>query len=153
MMTLELRLWIEKNRDLVWDALRMYLGLALFVKGLAYLATPNELAAIMESHHVPLASSALAKYVAATHVAGGLALAFGVFTRLAALIQIPNVLGALLYVHLGNGLFSPAQTLELDALVLVILTLFAAGGAGRFSVDWSFERHAPTVAQPVPLPT
>jgi putative oxidoreductase len=141
MMTLELRLWIEKNRDLVWDALRMYLGLALFVKGVAFLATPPALVALMAAHGVPFASRALAEYVGATHVIGGLALAFGIFTRLAALLQLPNVVGALVFVHLGSGLFSPAQSLELDALVAVILVLFAAGGAGRLSVDWSFERH------------
>src|SRR5512140_646761 len=140
MNVLELRLWMEKNRDLAWDALRAYL--ALFVKGVAYLAAPNELLAVMTAHQVPLASHALAEYIAATHVAGGLALAFGLFTRVAALIQIPNLVGAIMFVHLGNGLFSPAQTLELDALVLVILALFAAGGAGRFSVDWAFEKHA-----------
>ncbi len=142
MMTLELRLWIEKNRDLAWDVLRIYLGLALFVKGVAYLAAPNELVALMTAHHVPLASRFLAEYIAATHVAGGLALTFGLFTRLAALIQLPNLLGAIVFVHLSSGLFSQAQTLELDSLVFVMLVLFAAGGAGRFSVDWSFERHA-----------
>ena len=140
-MILELRYWIEKNRDLVWDLLRIYLGIALVLKGIAYLAAPKELFAIMEAQNVPLASTALAEYVAATHVAGGLALAFGLMTRVAALVQLPNVVGAILFVHLKDGLFKPNQSLELDSLVAFMLVLFAAGGAGRLSVDWSFERH------------
>lgn len=138
---LELRLWTEKNRDFPWDVLRTFLGVCLFLKGLAYLATPGSLIRLMTDAHVPLASPGLAEVVAVTHVVGGAALAFGIFTRLAALLQIPNVLGALLFVHLHTGLFSEAQTLELDVLVLVMLALFAIGGAGRWSVDWHFERH------------
>jgi putative oxidoreductase len=149
-MILELRYWIEKNRDLVWDVLRIYLGIALVLKGLAYLAAPKELYAVMAAQDVPFASTALAEYVAATHVAGGLALAFGLMTRVAALIQLPNVLGAIVFVHLKDGLFKPAQSLELDSLVAFLLVLFAAGGAGRLSVDWSFERHEVSKVEQAP---
>ena len=65
---------------------------------------------------------------------GGLALIFGVLTRLAALGLAADMLGALFLVHLGAGFFLPAGyefvlVLGSAAIALVIT------GAGRYSLD------------------
>jgi putative oxidoreductase len=60
----------------------------------------------MAQVQVPFGGAALAEIVAVAHVAGGLLLTFGLLTRLGAAIQIPSVAGAVLFVHLKEGLLT-----------------------------------------------
>jgi len=62
-------------------------------------------------------------------------------TRLAALAQIPILIGAIIYVWLPEmPFFEQRQNLEFSALVLFLLTLIFVYGAGRFSVDYLITR-------------
>ena len=141
--------WIVENRDRVWDSVRIYLGFALVVKGFAYMLNLHAFAAMMESTGVPLAGTGLAELVAVLHIAGGLMMAFGILTRVGALIQIPNLVGAVLFVHLKEGLFTQGQTLEFSLLVLFLLGLISVVGAGRLSIDYYFSERRP-LAEPLP---
>jgi uncharacterized membrane protein YphA (DoxX/SURF4 family) len=123
--------------DAGWSLLRVYLGLALFVKGLVYLADLSHLREVMVA--ADFRFPGLAEPVALAHMMGGILLAFGLWTRFAAAIQVPAVAGAALFVHLKTGLFTEAQTLEFALLVLVLLSLFVLGGAGPLSVDEVFR--------------
>jgi uncharacterized membrane protein YphA (DoxX/SURF4 family) len=143
------REWVDANRDLLWDLLRVYLGFALVIKGIVYMLHQPVLASQMQGAGVPMASTTLAEIVALTHVAGGLMLAFGILTRVGAAIQIPNLLGAVFYVHIGEGLFTPGQTLEFATLVLFMLTLYAVGGAGRLSIDYYFSAQREGAPRPI----
>jgi uncharacterized membrane protein YphA (DoxX/SURF4 family) len=148
--------FLERNPDLLWDLLRVYLGVALFIKGVVYLRHIPELVATMETASSPFTGATVAELAALTHVAGGLMLAFGVLTRLGALIQIPNLLAAVFFIHLKEGLFTRGQTLEFASLVLVLLVLYTIGGAGRWSVDAYFGRReaaAPHVTGEPPRPS
>ncbi len=134
--------WLAKcgdNKDVLWGLLRIYFGFALVVKGFVYMLHSRDLAGLMDTSGVPLSGAALAQLVAICHIAGGLMLAFGFLARWGALIQIPNLVGAIFFVHLKAGLFTQAQGLEFTLLVLALLVMFAVGGAGGLSVDWYFE--------------
>jgi uncharacterized membrane protein YphA (DoxX/SURF4 family) len=130
--------WVSENRDMVWDSLRIFLGFALVVKGFAYLFHHAALTEMMAQGGVPFAGPALAEAVALVHITGGLMMTFGIFTRIGAAIQIPNLIGAVLFIHLKDGLFTEAQTLEFTVLVLFLLCLISVVGAGRLSIDWAF---------------
>jgi uncharacterized membrane protein YphA (DoxX/SURF4 family) len=57
-------------------------------------------------------------------------------TRIAALAQIPILLGAVFYVYLPKmTMIEPRQNLEFSMLVLFLLALVFLYGAGRWSVD------------------
>jgi uncharacterized membrane protein YphA (DoxX/SURF4 family) len=133
--------WIGKNRDVLWDLVRIYLGFALVVKGFGYLFSHHAFVAAMTAAGVPFAGAGLAEVVALAHIAGGLMMAFGILTRIGAVIQIPNVLGAILFVHLRDGLFTANQTLEFALLVLFLLGIISIVGAGRLSIDWAFSER------------
>jgi uncharacterized membrane protein YphA (DoxX/SURF4 family) len=141
--------WIVENRDRVWDSVRIYLGFALVVKGFAYMLDLRAFTAMMESTGVPFAGAGLAELVAVVHIAGGLMMAFGILTRLGAFIQIPNLAGAILFVHLREGLFTGGQTLEFSLLVLFLLGVISVIGAGRLSIDYYFSERRP-LAEPLP---
>jgi putative oxidoreductase len=65
---------------------------------------------------------------------GGLALVFGLLTRLASLGLALNMLGAILLVHLKGGFFLPTGYEYALALFSTTATL-ALTGAGNFSLD------------------
>lgn len=131
--------WIEDRRDYLFELIRIYLGVALFVRGLYFflpagrevligfldtMGTAGWLSAVLWSHYVILA-----------HLCGGLFLAIGLLTRLAALLQVPILVGAVFFVHIQEGLFTMGQSLELAVLVLFLLVIVALRGPGVWSLD------------------
>jgi uncharacterized membrane protein YphA (DoxX/SURF4 family) len=89
--------------------------------------------------------------VTIAHLAGGGLLAAGLLTRVASLIQVPALAGAILFVHLKEGLFTKAGTLELTILVLFLLVLFTIVGGGPLSADARLRESGPD-AEPHPHP-
>ena len=136
------RRWIESHMDIVIDLVRMYLGVGLFVKGIYFLMHQGELKKLLEgADNLAFGQGAVAHYVIPVHLVGGLLLAIGLLTRLAALAQIPILIGAIFYIWLPEVLvFEQRQNLEFSALVLFLLTLIFVYGAGRFSVDYLITR-------------
>lgn len=133
---LNLSRWIESHRDVAFDLLRIYLGVGLFARGLLFVVNPDAFAALVSGAEESwVTSSGLMYLVAAVHIVGGGMLVLGFFTRLAALAQIPILLGAVFLVHLRGGLFTASQSFEFSALVLFLLVLVFLHGSGRWSVD------------------
>src|ERR1043166_2368524 len=128
---------LASRMDIVIDLVRIYLGIALFAKGLYFLSHQEALNKLLEgSENLAFAQAAAAHYVIPAHLVGGLLLALGLLTRLAALSQIPILLGALFYVWLPKVVFvEQRQNFEFTALVLFLLVLVSIYGAGRISVD------------------
>lgn len=146
--------WAESRHELWLDCVRIYLGIGLFVRGLILVFNVktdlfNELLA--RSEQTWLMSAALLHYAALAHFVGGAMLALGFLTRIAALVQIPLLFGAVFLVHRGDGLMAVTQSLEFAALVLFLLCVFLVNGAGRLSLDHAVfgtreEAKRPTVA-------
>lgn len=135
------RSWLHARPDVMIDLIRVYLGVALFFKGVYFMEHREYLLKMMEdAGGMWFAPAALAHYIVPAHLVGGLMLALGLLTRVAALAQIPVLLGAVFYVHMPrlSGLSQETvgrQNLELSALVLFLTVLVLLHGAGRFSLD------------------
>jgi putative oxidoreductase len=148
--------WADAHRDEWLDCVRIYLGLALFARGLLLISnTPTGFFVdlMQRSGESWLTSGMMLHYVMIAHFVGGAMLTVGFLTRLAALVQIPILFGAVFFIHRQDGLFALGQSLELSALVLFLLILFTIAGAGRLSLDHvTFgsreERAAPTPILP-----
>jgi uncharacterized membrane protein YphA (DoxX/SURF4 family) len=139
---LRVRRWLDAHREIWFEMLRIYLGLALFAKGVSFIRQGTVLFdPVRES--MTFNDGVIAHYVVLAHLCGGLLLAFGLVTRLAAAVQIPVLLGAVVFVHAREGLFTPHMTLEFTLLVLALLCLFTAAGAGRLSADAWLARARP----------
>jgi putative oxidoreductase len=130
------------------DLIRIYLGVALFFKGVYFMGNREALLNMMEgAGGWWFAPAALAHYIVPAHLFGGLMLALGLLTRVAALAQIPVLLGAVFYVHMPrlSGLSHETlgnQNLQLSALVLFLTVLVLLHGAGRFSLDHAIGKHS-----------
>lgn len=138
--------WANPSTGL--DVIRMYLGVGLIVRGALFVSNPEVLIDFLRRSHSWFVPLAAAQYVVAAHLCGGLLLALGLGTRLAAAVQVPPLLGALLFVHLGEGLLTAGQSLEFAALVLAMLAVFSVFGSGRLSLDaWLARRNAEVDAE------
>src|SRR5687768_10662278 len=72
--------------------------------------------------------------VALVEFLGGLALVFGLLTRLAGLGLAITMLGAIVLVHLAGGFFLP-NGVEFALTLLAVAVTFVITGAGRYSLD------------------
>ncbi|MFB6230050.1 MAG: DoxX family protein [Salinibacter sp.] len=134
---------LEVHRDLVLDMLRVYLGAGLFFRGLALLLTDEGLRQLVGGTTPDVSFSGIAVYVTAAHLVGGALITVGLYTRLAALAQLPVLMGAVFLVHWREGLLSANQSLEFSALVLFLLLIVCAFGSGRWSLDARWRREVP----------
>ncbi len=122
--------------DAALDIIRSFLGLALFVRGVLFIADSSRIVALVRAEDISYLLPAVGlQLAAATHLLGGLMLATGLATRLAALMQIPVLAGAVYFAFLRGGLFLPNQSLELSVLVLVLLVVLFIFGSGKLSLD------------------
>lgn len=131
-----LRAQLEAHRMLGYDLIRMYLGIALFVRGWLFVADSSRIMVFVEDQNLDwFLPMAAVHYVALAYLVGGLMLAAGLLTCLAALAQLPILFVATFFLHLQEGLLSTSQSLELSALVLVLLIVYSLWGAGPYSLD------------------
>jgi uncharacterized membrane protein YphA (DoxX/SURF4 family) len=145
--------WVQSHADVMIDLIRIYLGLGLFIKGIYFMAHRELLEQLLATSENRLfAQAAIAHYVIPVHLLGGLMLALGILTRVAALAQIPIMLGAVLYVHLPKVvLVEPRQSFEFSMLVLFLLIIFFVFGGGRWSVDYYLSRKSDVKSQTAPI--
>ena len=118
-----------------YDLMRAYLGIGLVVRGILFVSEPELLLGYMQDIHSWFLPYALVHFVAVAHLCGGLMLATGLLTRLAAAIQLPILFGAVFLVHSSGGLLNPGQSLEFSGLVLALLIVYFVFGSGDLSLD------------------
>jgi uncharacterized membrane protein YphA (DoxX/SURF4 family) len=111
--------------------MRIFIGGALVIRGLLFISDPHKLTQLAGSEQYFWMYS----YIAIVHLVGGFMLMIGFFTRLAALIQIPILFGAVFVIHLSKGFLQSGQSLELSIMVLFLLIIFFLFGAGELSID------------------
>jgi putative oxidoreductase len=130
--------WGDAHHPRWVDIVRMALGLFLIYRGIIFLENMSaELGRI--AHGISFNSFtllSLGHFVVFAHLLGGFLLAIGVLTRFAALIQIPILICAIIFVNAPQGLWTTGSELLLSIVVLLLLIYFLIVGNGR----WSFDR-------------
>ena len=136
-------------RAQAFDLLRIYLGIALFLRGILFIADAGAFMALLaEDSGALLRSTVLLHYVALAHIFGGFMMTAGLLTRVAALIQIPILMGAVLVTDIQGGLTSGAQGFEIAALTLFLLIVIFLYGSGKWSSDYYlFKRQGPNATR------
>jgi uncharacterized membrane protein YphA (DoxX/SURF4 family) len=66
----------------------------------------------------------------------------GLFTRVAVIIQLPVLIGAVFFVNAGHGFMNVDSQLGLSILVLLLLFFFLLEGGGPYSLDRYVKRKA-----------
>lgn len=139
--------WGERHHPRWLDGIRVLLGVFLFYKGVVFIQNIDVLKSVIdESPFLTVMSFWLAHYIVFAHLLGGLLIIFGLLTRLAILVQIPILLGAIFFVNSSaalnsTGLFNVHEGTGLSILVLLLLVFFLVEGSGPISFDDYMRRH------------
>lgn len=120
---------------------RVAVGVVLLAHGLqkAFEFTPAGTTGAFTQMGVPAAGFA-AWFTMLAEIVGGAALVLGVLTPVFALVNLVSMVGAILLVHLPNGIFVTDNGYELVLAIAAALVPVAAFGAGRWSVDAMIAR-------------
>ena len=139
---------IDGKTAVAYSLIRMFLGIALSIRGWIMLSHPESILELGVDHSefvwVSLIGIAhlLVSLIGAAHLLGGGFLAFGFLTRLGAAMQIPILFSAIFFVYQGSPLMMEGQSLELAVLVFFLLCIYFAFGAGPMSIrDKYFKKE------------
>ena len=137
--------WGDRHHPKWLDIIRITLGIFLCYKGIDFLRNTSGLIGLMKNNF-PFSGFMivlLGHYVTFAHIIGGLALTIGLFTRAACLIQIPILIGAIIFVNIKatHDAFNPYSELFLSIIILLLLIYFLIIGNGPLSVKIPPEEH------------
>lgn len=125
-----LEYWGERHHPKWADLIRIALGIFLCFKGAEFLTNMSAMMTLMDAQ-VPFGSFMLlllGHYIVFAHLLGGFLLALGLLTRFACLIQIPILLGALVFVNTDMTRHFSEWFLSLVILLLLVYFLIAGNG-------------------------
>ncbi len=132
-----LEYWGNSHHPKWMDIVRIALGIFLCYKGVDFLLNMSKLINLM-SNRTSFGSFIYilaGQYVVFAHILGGIFLILGLFTRFACIIQIPILIGAIIFVNSSRDMLQPYSELILSVLVLILLLYFLVAGNG----PWSFK--------------
>lgn len=126
----------------VWVVVfRGALGLCLLTKGILFISNTAQIDVMLQSSRLGTSISWLPLFIAWTHLIGGTLITIGMFTRIAAAVQVPILLGAVILVNSYGINQGKAVELTLSIVVLILLVYFAWEGGGPVSVDEYRKNH------------
>jgi len=125
--------------DGAYALLRITVGAVMLAHGLLKLEDTSAWVETVRSLGVPMPST-MALLSLTAEVGGGVALILGLLTRLGAMLLFFNMLGAIVLVHAGHGLFAQHGGYEHPLVLLMTSVLIAAEGSRRYGIDGSLWR-------------
>ena len=134
--------WGDTHHPKYLDLLRIVLGIFLCLKGIEF-ARNSILLNELINRQVSFSSLLLlllGHYVIFAHIMGGFLLALGLLTRFACLIQIPILIGAIIFVKVD--LTNHFSEMFLAVIVLALLVYFTVIGSGPWSLDRVMNKSA-----------
>jgi putative oxidoreductase len=124
--------------------LRVAVGIILIWKGINFIRDTTALKSLIEQTGIGIFTQyagALALAVTILTLLCGFFITVGLFTRIAAIVQIPIILVAIFFVNMKD-IDQNGFELVLTIVVLFLLILFARRGSGVLSADEYFRRGA-----------
>jgi putative oxidoreductase len=111
---------------------RVALGLCLLLKGFSFFNHS------FQFHDLMVSSFNINQFwldysVIWINILAGFLIVIGVFTRLACLVQIPIIVGAIIFVHAPDGIFAFQSGLLFSLIILLLLVVFLIEGDGKVS--------------------
>ena len=130
---------VTQFRGISLDLVRIYIGVGLFLKGIEFIFTPKLLSEWLNQGNIMFMDALIAHYIIVIHLVGGLLLAIGLLTRIAAAFNIPILFGASVFVHLKEGVFGLSQNLQFTMLILFLLVIIFIAGNGPLSTGYYLQ--------------
>ena len=129
--------WGDAHHPKMLDVIRMLVGLLLVVKGYVYFIHAAYIRDLIIENKLINQSedliSAIIFYTTYVQLVGGTMIFLGLLTRLASILVLPIVFGAIFFINILNPFFN--AELWLSILVMALLILFIVIGSGPLSLD------------------
>jgi putative oxidoreductase len=131
--------WGDTHHPRWLDIVRIGLGIFLCFKGVEFLNNMGGMLNLMTSKMSfgSFTSVLMSNYIAFAHILGGILLVLGVLTRFACLIQLPILLGAIIFINLSPDMYRPLSEIALSIGVFLLLVVFLVVGNGPMTFIWT----------------
>lgn len=139
MSLLHQKSWSGKNIPHWVVIVRIVLGVCLIYKGIDFMQHKDQLDTVFADNKIIKNFMWMIKLLPWIHIIGGIMILVGLLTRLMCLIQIPIVLGAVVFVNIRSSMAEGASGAESELpfsfLILVLVIVFWVEGGGYLSLD------------------
>jgi putative oxidoreductase len=129
--------WASSHNPKWLALIRVGLGVALLMSGVTFMNDQVHFEEKINASSLKEYTSMITLIVPWVHVVGGFMIMTGIFTRFAAIVQIPIMIGAIFFVNL-SGLNMSSQ-LGFSIMVLALLVVFVIEGSGPLSLANYFK--------------
>jgi uncharacterized membrane protein YphA (DoxX/SURF4 family) len=120
---------------------RLLLGVILQAKGIAFMSNATLVENLVSGSYLSGHAHALQIIISTANMLGGFLIMIGLQTRLMCLIQVPILIGAVIFINAQKSGFAPQSELGLAILSLLLTILFLIEGSGPLSLDAYFYRN------------
>ncbi|HVU54773.1 MAG TPA: TQO small subunit DoxD [Puia sp.] len=120
---------------------RLLLGIILQAKGIAFMSNATLVENLVSGSYLAGHTHALQIIICTANLLGGFLIMIGLQTRLMCLIQIPILIGAVIFINAQRSGFAPQSEMGLAILSLLLTILFLIEGSGPLSLDAYFSRN------------
>ena len=125
--------WSNKHHPKWLVAIRVVLGLCLFIKGFGFIQNQAALRDLIMMTSLKDQANWLETIIPWIHLLGGSLIVVGLLTRLSVLVQIPILIGAVFLVNARLG--ATSSDLLFSIIILLLLIFFLVEGGGPISLD------------------
>jgi uncharacterized membrane protein YphA (DoxX/SURF4 family) len=120
--------------------IRVILGLSLFIKGIQFIYDKSLIRQVFTESLILQDYYWLQTLIPWLNLLGGVFIILGLFTRLAVLLELPILIGAVIFVHSTKGIYEGESELVFSIFILVLLIVFLFVGGGPLSWDKYIKR-------------
>lgn len=129
------------NQPVLLLIIRVVLGILLIFKGITFLSNAEELESLIRGSRFKAGTTFLVTYITFAHLFGGTFIVIGLLTRWVVLLQMPVLVGAVLFFSHSSDIFSIGSEFWLSLFVLLLLIFFAFEGGGQISMDRFLKKN------------
>lgn len=134
----------SSKMEIIFTFLRIFLGTVLLLKGFAFFKDSNHIHALIKNQGFEILDTnagAIAFFITYLNLLGGTFIVAGFLTRWIALLQIPVLIGAIIFLTNEAGITFNNTELALSVVILLLLFVFLVRGSGPYSADEFFRSY------------
>lgn len=135
MSLLHQKSWSGKNIPHWVVIVRIVLGICLIYKGIDFIQHKDQLDIYFAQSKTLKSFLWMVGFLPWIHIIGGIMILVGLLTRFMSLIQVPIVLGAIVFVNINDQAKGAQSELPFSFLILVLSIVFFIEGGGYMSLD------------------
>jgi uncharacterized membrane protein YphA (DoxX/SURF4 family) len=127
--------WSHTYQSYLLLIARVLVGMILILKGIFFISHAEHLKELILQSRFAAGVGFITAYITFAHLLGGVFLIVGLFIRIAALLQLPILLGAIFFILPTQGIAYFGSDFILSIIVLALLIFILIKGAGTISMD------------------